>query len=99
MIELTRLNGSKFSVNCDLIKYVEAAPDTTLTLVSGEKLLVMEAREMVVELILQHRSLVLRKAWPEGVAAANAGTGFDALYDAHEFDQDDQENASFSLTR
>ena len=26
MIQLTRLNGSPLAVNCDLIKYVEAAP-------------------------------------------------------------------------
>jgi flagellar protein FlbD len=32
MIELTRLNGSRLAINCDLIKYAEAAPDTVLTL-------------------------------------------------------------------
>ena len=42
MIELTRLNGSRLAVNCDLIKYAEAAPDTMLTLVTGEKLVVLE---------------------------------------------------------
>ena len=30
MIELTRLNGSHLTINCDLIKYAEAAPDTVL---------------------------------------------------------------------
>ena len=42
MIELTRLNGSPLAVNCDLIKYAEASPDTVLTLVTGEKLVVLE---------------------------------------------------------
>lgn len=36
MIQLTRLNNARLAVNCDLIKYVEEAPDTVLTLVSGE---------------------------------------------------------------
>jgi hypothetical protein len=41
MIELTRLNGSPLAINCDLIKYAEAAPDTVLTLITGEKLVVL----------------------------------------------------------
>ncbi len=28
MIQLTRLNNARLAVNCDLIKYVEEAPDT-----------------------------------------------------------------------
>ena len=47
MIELTRLNGSPLDVNCDLIKYAEAAPDTVLTLITGEKLVVLEPCEEV----------------------------------------------------
>ena len=76
MIELTRLNGNKFSVNCDLIKYVEAAPDTTLTLVTGEKLLVMESREIVAEMIVEIRSYVLRGAWPDAATALSSRAGF-----------------------
>lgn len=68
MIELTRFNGNKFLVNSDLIKYVEAAPDTTLTLVTGEKLLVVESRDTVAELSLQYRAQVLRDAWPDALA-------------------------------
>ena len=37
MIELTRLNGQKLFVNCDLLKYAEASPDTVLTLVYGRQ--------------------------------------------------------------
>jgi flagellar protein FlbD len=40
MIEITRLNGSHLAINCDLIKYSEASPDTVLTLITGEKLVV-----------------------------------------------------------
>lgn len=83
MIELTRLNGNKFSVNCDLIKYVEAAPDTTLTLVTGEKLLVMEAREAVVELVQQSRARTFQDAWPGGVAGLSAKRAFDAASESH----------------
>ena len=42
MIELTRLNGSPMVLNSDLIKTAEASPDTMLTLINGEKLIVRE---------------------------------------------------------
>ena len=42
MIELTRLNGTPIVLNSDLIKTAEASPDTMLTLINGEKLIVRE---------------------------------------------------------
>lgn len=59
MIQLTRLNHSRLAVNCDLIKYVEQAPDTVITLLSGEKLLVRETTEQVIERIRDFRRSVL----------------------------------------
>jgi flagellar protein FlbD len=47
MIRLTRLNGRPFIVNADLIKFIEQAPDTVITLVTGEKLVVRELVEDV----------------------------------------------------
>ncbi|SNS96382.1 flagellar protein FlbD [Granulicella rosea] len=63
MIELTRLNGHRLVVNCDLIKFAEATPDTTLTLVTGEKLIVLESCETLEELILNYHSSILSQAW------------------------------------
>jgi flagellar protein FlbD len=40
MIQLTRLNHHPLLINCDLIKLIENAPDTVLTLVTGEKIVV-----------------------------------------------------------
>ncbi len=59
MIQLTRLNNARLAVNCDLIKYVEEAPDTVLTLVSGEKLVVRETTEQVIERVRQFRRSIL----------------------------------------
>lgn len=89
MIELTRLNGSKFSVNPDLIKFFEAAPDTTLTLVTGEKLLVVESCKTVASLAVEHRAEVLRSAWPDALTALSTKTG----YEAHLSAQDREGNA------
>ena len=59
MIELTRLNGNPLFVNCDLIKWAESAPDTMLTLVNGEKVLVRESCAEVADRIVQQRARLL----------------------------------------
>jgi flagellar protein FlbD len=59
MIELTRLNGRSMVVNSDLIKTVEASPDTMLTLINGEKLIVREEIGEVVEKVLVYRAQLL----------------------------------------
>ena len=78
MIELTRLNGSHFAVNCDLIKYAEAAPDTVLTLITGEKLVVLEPCDEVSRRTLEYRASVLRTAWPEAASSLSAKIAHDA---------------------
>ncbi len=72
MIELTRLNGHPLVVNCDHIKFAEATPDTTLTLVTGEKLIVRESCETLGELVLRYHSNILSHAWRDPSHGANA---------------------------
>jgi flagellar protein FlbD len=72
MIDVTRLNGHPIAVNCDLVKFVEATPDTTLTLITGERLIVRESCSQVVTLIAQWRSNVLRNAWPDAADALSS---------------------------
>jgi flagellar protein FlbD len=67
MIQLTRLNNARLAVNCDLIKYVEEAPDTVLTLLNGEKLVVRETTQQVIERVRDFRRSVL-VAHPEPLA-------------------------------
>lgn len=59
MIELTRLNGHPLIVNSDLIKYIESSPDTTLTLVTGEKIVVREPSAEVTARVSAHRAGLL----------------------------------------
>jgi flagellar protein FlbD len=68
MIELTRLNGQKLFVNCDLLKYAEASPDTVLTLLTGDKVVVRESCAEVVELATTFRARMLGVAWPDAAA-------------------------------
>jgi len=62
MIHLTRLNGNPLVVNSDLIKYAEASPDTMLTLVNGEKIVVLETCEDVVNRTIAYRGRVFAEA-------------------------------------
>jgi uncharacterized protein YlzI (FlbEa/FlbD family) len=50
-------------LNSDLIKTAEASPDTMLTLINGEKLIVRERCAEVVERVLAYRARLLA-AWP-----------------------------------
>ena len=49
MITLTRLNKRTFIVNAELIRTIEETPDTTITLVNGDHMVVRESMEKVVE--------------------------------------------------
>jgi flagellar protein FlbD len=60
MIHLTRLNNQPLTVNSDLIKFVEPSPDTLITLVTGEKIVVRESVEQVLAGILAFRRAVLQ---------------------------------------
>lgn len=59
MIEVTRLNGNPMLVNSDLIKLAEASPDTMLTLIHGEKLIVRESCEEILQKVLAYRAMLL----------------------------------------
>jgi len=57
MIKLTRFDGSEVAVNAELVKFVEAAPDTIVTLTSDQKLLVLETVDEVIEKVIEYRKL------------------------------------------
>jgi len=59
VIQLTRLNGNPIALNSDLIKFVENAPDTVITLINGEKIIVREHSEDVIQRIVDFRRAVM----------------------------------------
>jgi flagellar protein FlbD len=72
MIQLTRLNGQKLFVNCDLLKYAESSPDTVLTLLTGDKIVVRESCSDVIALALSFRARILELAWPDAAISLGA---------------------------
>jgi flagellar protein FlbD len=62
MIKLTRLNHVPLIVNADLIEHVEVTPDTVVALTTGQKFMVLESAEEVVEKVIQYRKALLSGA-------------------------------------
>lgn len=61
MINLTRLNDSKIVINSELIEFVEATPDTIITLTTGQKIMVKESVEVVVDMVKEYKRSILHK--------------------------------------
>jgi flagellar protein FlbD len=77
MIELTRLNGTSIVLNSDLIKTVEESPDTMVTLISGEKLIVRETCAVISERVLAYRARLLAavaQRVPQGLSIDRAAS-------------------------
>lgn len=55
MIEVSKVNGKPVLVNPDLIRFIEATPDTVLTFTDGERLMVQDKPEDIVERIIRFR--------------------------------------------
>jgi len=63
MIQLTRLNHVPLVLNSDLIEHVEATPDTVVTLTTGQKIVVLESAEEVVERTIRYRRSIVASAY------------------------------------
>ncbi|MDE6761120.1 MAG: flagellar FlbD family protein [Lachnospiraceae bacterium] len=58
MIELTKMNDIKFTLNADIIEVVEETPDTVISLTTGKKILVKESRQEVTNLVISYRKKI-----------------------------------------
>ena len=61
MIELTRLGGSDFVLNPDLIERVEATPDTIIVMVDATRYVVSQSVTEVIERIREDRARLLAR--------------------------------------
>ena len=61
MIQLTRLNHVPLIVNADLIEHIEVTPDTVVALTTGQKFLVLESSNEVVDKVIEFRRTILRE--------------------------------------
>lgn len=54
MIKLTRLNGKEFVVNDEHIEFIESTPDTVVTLLSNNKVVVRETIDEVIDKVVEY---------------------------------------------
>jgi flagellar protein FlbD len=67
MIRITRLNHTPMILNSDLIEHIEMTPDTVIALTSGQKYMVLETTEEIIERVVSFRQSLLRnQATPSG---------------------------------
>lgn len=54
MVTLTRLNDRQIVVNAEMIRTIESTPDTTLTMTSGDRMIVKETVDEVVSRVIEY---------------------------------------------
>jgi len=70
VIKLTRLNHTPVVLNSDLIEHLEITPDTVITLTSGQKIMVLESADEVID-----RVVTFRRAISKGMCNMPAAPG------------------------
>lgn len=58
MVVLTKLDGSAFALNCDLIETISANPDTTIRLVNDKIIIVRETLQEVIQKTIDYRKQI-----------------------------------------
>ncbi len=61
LIELTKLNGSTFYINAELIETLESTPDTVISLVTGRKYIVRDSVEEVRQKCISYKREITAK--------------------------------------
>jgi len=58
MIKVTRLNNSELVVNTDLVEFIEAIPDTIISLTTGKKIMIKESVDEIIEKIEEYKKRI-----------------------------------------
>jgi flagellar protein FlbD len=59
MIEVTRLNDSKLTINAELIERIEELPDTVIKMTTGNKIIVKESRQEIRNLVILYKKEIM----------------------------------------
>jgi len=69
MIRLTRINHAPFVLNADMIEHVEITPDTVIAMMNGQKFMVSESADEVIQRVIEFRRAIGKP--PEIVESGN----------------------------
>ncbi|HWZ29811.1 MAG TPA: flagellar FlbD family protein [Bryobacteraceae bacterium] len=68
MIHLTRINHVTLVLNSDLIEHIETTPDTVISLINGQKFVVLETTDEIMRKVIEFRRAIHQCAFQCGVA-------------------------------
>jgi flagellar protein FlbD len=69
MIYLTRMNHVPMVLNADLIEHIETTPDTVISLTNGQKYVVLESVDDIVDKVIAFRREILSLAPTSRIAS------------------------------
>jgi flagellar protein FlbD len=75
MIRLTRINRVPLVLNSDLIEHVEVTPDTVIAMISGQKFMVLESADEVIERVKDFRRSIASRLEPAVAAQEDSLAG------------------------
>ena len=65
MIHLTRINHAPMVLNSELIEHIETTPDTVISLTTGQKILVPESADDIIDKVVEFRRRLNREPGEE----------------------------------
>jgi flagellar protein FlbD len=83
MIYVTRLNHTPVVLNCDLIEHIETTPDTVISLTTGQKMMVLESADEVVDRVVRYRRSILQPENLEKHLSPNSGAALASEREPH----------------
>ena len=68
MIRLTRINHVPLVLNADLIEHVETTPDTVISMINGQKFVVLDSTDDVIRKVIAFRREILKSEPPQEIS-------------------------------
>jgi flagellar protein FlbD len=62
MIAVKKINGQEIVVNCELIQTIEFSPHAIMTLTTGEKIIVDETRDSILQKVMEYKRAVNKRS-------------------------------------
>ncbi|MFI3231226.1 MAG: flagellar FlbD family protein [bacterium] len=59
MIRVTKLNDMELVINADFIELIQSVPDTTITLSTGQKIIVKESVDEIIDKIADYKKSII----------------------------------------
>ena len=75
MIRLTRINHLPLVLNSDLIEHIEITPDTVIAMTSGQKFMVRESADEVIDRVIDFRRMIANR--PQKISTSEDGAALE----------------------